>query len=122
MNSAIVTSAVLQAGLGVAMGWPLALTRLDPKLTSPSNAKKLLQSHLDNLFMAALSFGVAATIPNIPRYVGLPLIIGSWMNPQLFLLQAAVKEDKKIVAWFAVPSFVTTTFAWFALAHYWLNL
>jgi hypothetical protein len=121
MNDSIITSAVLQAAFGVCLAWPLSLTRLDRNLASPMTQKRLLQAHLDNLFMAALKFGVAVAIPNLPRPVALALIIGGWTNPMLFLLAIAAKENKKIMAAFSVPSFVIVTYSWFGIAWYWLN-
>jgi hypothetical protein len=121
MNGTIITSAVLQAAYGVLLGWPLSMTRLDRNLAAPMTQKRLLQCHLDNLFMAALKFGVSVAIPNIPRSLGLALIIGSWVNPQLFLLSVAVKEDKKIMALFSIPSFIAVTYAWCGLAWEWVH-
>lgn len=121
MNKAIITSALAQAAFGVALGWPLSLTRLETKLLSAMGQKRLLQCHLDNLFMAALKLGVAVAVPDIPRPIGLALLIGSWVNPQLFLLQMFGAEDKKKLSVIAVPSFIAVTYAWFGLARHWMK-
>ncbi|MHA7652841.1 hypothetical protein ACX9NE_25005 [Mycobacterium sp. ML4] len=118
MNSSqfLLASALLQAGFGVVVGWPLAVLRAGWIPASPETQKRVLQCHLDNLFMAALQFGLAATV-SVPIWVAALIVIGSWTNAQLFLIPVFSPRLSVGSPWIAVPSllsFITITAGWLA--------
>ncbi len=52
------------------------------------NSKRVLQCHIDNIMMSLLQFAIATVLPVIPVGAGWLLIIGSWVNAQIFLVHA----------------------------------
>ncbi|MCP9274974.1 hypothetical protein [Mycolicibacterium arenosum] len=120
MNAAnvLVVSAVLQAARGALLGWPIALTQANVIRASANARRRLLQCHLDNLFMAALQFGVAAATEP-PSWVAWCIAVGGWTNAQLFvipLIRPALDPASRVIAAVAIPSFLLTTVGWVGLA------
>jgi hypothetical protein len=75
----------------------------------------VLQCHLDNLFMGALQLGVAAVHPGVPAGAAWCLVVGSWVNPQLFLWQALDPAVDLGSGWrlaIALGSFTAATTGW----------
>lgn len=124
MSEIFLVSALVQAAWGTLLGWPLvSLTGGQSSWGPFKNPRRLLQAHLDNLFMAALQLGVAASALEAPSWVVWFLVAGSWINPQLFLLQAMRPEltlKQASSRWASAPSFLALTIAYFALA--WLAI
>jgi hypothetical protein len=119
----VATSGMVQATFGVLLGWVMAgfasgRTELGPF----RSRKRVLQCHLDNLFMGALQLGVAAVHPAVPEGAAWCLVVGSWMNPQLFLWQAfdpAVDLGKGWRLAITLGSFTAATTGWvWATASY----
>jgi hypothetical protein len=112
----VAASGMVQATFGVLLGWVMAgfssgRTELGPF----RNRKRVLQCHLDNLFMGALQLGVAAVHPGLPDGAALFLIAGSWVNPQLFLWQAIDPKVDLGAGWrvaIVLSSFVAATTGW----------
>lgn len=107
---------MVQATFGVLLGWVMAgfasgRTELGPFRTR----KRVLQCHLDNLFMGALQLGVAAVHPDVPGGAALLLVFGSWVNPQLFLWQAIDPKVDLGRSWrlaIVLASFTAATTGW----------
>ena len=112
----VATSGMVQATFGVLLGWAMAgfadgRTTLGPL----RSRKRVLQCHLDNLFMGALQLGVAAVHPALPTGAAWCLVIGSWVNPQLFLWQALDPQVDLGTSWrllIALGSFTAATTGW----------
>lgn len=93
MSEMILVAALVRAAWGTLLGWPLVSLSGGQSSWGPlRNPRRLLQAHLNNLFMAALQLGVAAGALEAPAWVVWLLVAGSWINPQLFLLQAVCPE------------------------------
>jgi hypothetical protein len=109
-------SGMIQATFGVLLGWVMAGFATGRAELGPFRSRKrVLQCHLDNLFMGALQLGVAAVHPAIPEGAAWCLVAGSWVNPQLFLWQAldpAVDLGRGWRSAVALGSFTAATAGW----------
>jgi len=124
MNDLLITSALSEACWSVLLSWGLSMIRSNKVKATQHTNSRLMQAHLDYLFMAALQLGVAACVADIPPWVAWPLIVGSWTNPSVFLLQLAfpsLTSAHPITAVIAVPSCLMVTIGWFTLLYLWLN-
>ncbi len=125
MKDAIITSALVEISFTTLLGWPLNKFRSGAARVGPFHSmKRLLQAHLDYIFMAALQFGIAAVHTAIPKAAAVLLIAGSWANPTLFLLGAILSPEEQrkphsIVL--AYVSFLSLTIAYPWLLIAWLT-
>lgn len=125
MKDALITSGLAEVSFAVMLGWPLNAFRNGRTKVGPIHSgKRLLQAHLDYIFMSMLQFGIAAVHPAIPTAAGILLIVGSWINPTLFLLGGILppEEQRKphsIALTYA--SFMTLTIAYPWLLIAWLT-
>lgn len=119
MKDTLITSAFAELTFAVLLGWPVYAFRSGRTKVGPFHSRKrLLQAHLDYLFMALLQLAVAAVHPAIPPIAGWLLAVGSWANPTLFLLGGIVSHEREREA-----SSIAITMASFALltvAYPWL--
>jgi hypothetical protein len=119
----VATSGMVQATYGVLLGWVMAGFADGRTTLGPFRSRKrVLQCHLDNLFMGALQLGVAAVHPGVPDGAAVCLVVGSWVNPQLFLWQAFEPTVDFGKGWrlaLALSSFTAATTGWvWATASY----
>lgn len=119
----LATSGMVQATFGVLLGWVMAGFADGRTALGPFRSRKrVLQCHLDNLFMGALQLGVAAVHGALPEGAAWCLVVGSWMNPQLFLWQAIDPTVDLGKGWRVVivlGSFTAATTGWvWATASY----
>lgn len=125
MKETLITSALAELTFAVMLGWPLNMFRAGrPKVGPFHSMKRLLQAHLDYIFMALLQIGVAAVHPAIPAGAGWLLVVGSWTNPSLFLLGAIVppaQQDQPSSIALTLASFATLTVAYPWLLYAWLT-
>ncbi|MFT3662462.1 MAG: hypothetical protein QM809_14075 [Gordonia sp. (in: high G+C Gram-positive bacteria)] len=108
-------SAVSLAGFwllagGALLGWPLALSRIDPKALRRIGIrypKRILQMHIDFLMMGILAIAVGVALPDLPAWAAVPLVVGAVVNPILFLPLAirASFEESTIYRAVSVASF-----------------
>jgi hypothetical protein len=125
VNHALFTSALFEISFAVLLGWPLNSFRSGKKRVGPFHSmRRLLQAHLDYIFMSMLQMGVAANHPAIPPAAGYLLIVGSWVNPTLFLLGgilSAEQQNTKASAAVTAASFASLTVAYPWLLWAWMN-
>lgn len=127
-NDVLLLSGLVQITFAVLLGWPVLAFRSGWTSVGPfENAHRLLQAHIDNIMMAMLQIAIAASVSGIGWLPAALLIIGSWINPQLFLLAATVKGGRRESVTTTKPlayfSFSTLTLAyplilWGKLAEY----
>jgi hypothetical protein len=125
MKNTLITSALAELTLAVFLGWPLQRFRSGRTRVGPFHSmKRLLQAHLDYVFMALLQLAVAAAHPAIPPIAGWLLVVGSWTNPSLFLLGGILpperERDASSIA-FTMASFALLTVAYPWLLYAWLT-
>lgn len=115
------TSGMIQLTFAVLLGWPIYLHRQSAFLEQliPGRAR-LLQSHIDDIFMGILHIVLAAHVARGgPILVGL-FIFGSWMNAQIFLFLAFTNDACASRAWFRTVTMLS--FTSLTVAYLWLLL
>jgi len=123
MNDLLIISGLIQVFFAVLLGWAVRGTIINEGKFGPfRNAKRLLQSHIDNIFMGLLQMTIGSVHHSIPEVAGWIFLVGSWANPQL-LLTMAINPDTKITdlqGGVAIVSFASLTivypwliWAWF---------
>jgi hypothetical protein len=113
------TSGMAQLAFAVLLGWPIFLHRRYPLLQKiiPSRSR-LLQSHIDDVFMGLLQVVLAGYIAKGGMVLALLFVFGSWMNAQIFLFLALSNDRCANQLWFKIvtlTSFLSLTFAYVAL-------
>ena len=125
MSEVLITSGLIQVTLAVLIGWPLAMLYSGMEKVGPlRHAKRLLQYHLDNVFMGILQMVIATVFPAIPVGAAILLLIGSWTNPFPFLLMAMSRKpvaDQTGMRRFSILSFLIITPAYLWLLAAWLT-
>lgn len=125
MKSILITSGFIQICVAVLQGWIITAMYGGMKRFGPlKNSKRVLQCHIDNIMMSLLQFAIAAVHPAIPTVAGWLIVIGSWLNAQLFLIHAVsekgyVKSRTLSVLTFFSFSTLTIAYPWLLIA--WLR-
>jgi len=125
MKDILITSALAELTFAVVLGWPLHMFRSGRNTVGPFHSmRRLLQAHLDFIFMAFAQMGVATVHPAIPLGAGWLLVVGSWTNPTLFLLGGilpAEQQHKPSSVALTMTSFALLTVAYPWLLYAWLT-
>lgn len=117
----------LQLASAALLGWVIALDRADPARLKSFGIKvprRLLQLHLDQVMMGVILLAIATAFPDIPGPIAVALLIGTTLNPLLFLpLAFAPKLDEglpyRVVS---VGSFIAATIGFVGLAVWFIAL
>lgn len=119
MQEILITSGLTQVTFAVLLGWPLTGLHMGMKKVGPLvNARRVLQSHLDNIFMGILQMVIALAFSDLPVLAGWLLLVGSWSNPQLFLYQATTTGDARTLPGISTWAFLS--FGIMTAAYLWL--
>jgi hypothetical protein len=124
MKEILITSALAELTFAVLLGWPLNMFRSGARSAGPfRNMKRLLQAHLDYVFMSFAQMGIASVHPAIPPIAGWLLVVGSWTNPTLFLLGSMLPDQQRSAssAVLTTASFAVLTVAYPWLLYAWLT-
>lgn len=113
MNNILILSGMIQVFFAICLGWGVRglIINQGEKFGPFRNSKRLLQSHIDNIFMGLLQMAIGSVHSAIPEAAGWLLLLGSWANPQL-LLTMAIYPNAKITdlqGGVAIASFVSLT-------------
>ena len=117
----------LQLASAALLGWLIALDRADParlKALGIKVPRRLLQLHLDQVMMGVILLAIATAFPDVPGWIAVALLIGTTVNPLLFLpLAFAPKLDEglpyRVVS---VSSFIAATIGFVGLAIWFIAL
>lgn len=88
MVDLLLGAGALQLASAALLGWVIALDRADPARTKALGIKvprRLMQLHLDQVMMGVILLAIAAAFPDVPGWIVVPLLIGTTLNPLLFL-------------------------------------
>ncbi len=121
MTQVLLGAGALQLASAALLGWLIALDRADPARTKQLGIKvprRLMQLHLDQVMMGLILLAVATAFPDIPGWIAIPLLIGTTVNPLLFLpLAFWPKLDERLgYRVITVLSFLAATVAFVGLA------
>lgn len=120
-NDALVVSGLAEVALGALTGWPFSLAVSDTERARALGIRstpRLRQWHLDLIALGSLQALAASAVPELPRKVAWPLMVGAWTNANAFAPLVARPELKDHPAYkaAAVASFVTTSWGFTGLA------
>lgn len=110
----LVKFGLILLALGAWTGWIVAAQLINPqfferlRITEP---RRLLQLHLDYVLMGILVIAVGAVLPDLPTWIQVLIVIGTILNPLLFLPMAFGPRAAQTM-WFrllSVASFVSVT-------------
>lgn len=121
MVDVLLCAGALQLASAALIGWIIALDRADPERTKRLGIKvprRLMQLHLDQVMMGLILLAVATAFPDVPGWIAVPLLIGTTVNPLLFLpLAFWPKLDAQLgYRIITVSSFIAATIAFVGLA------
>lgn len=115
----IETSGFAQLLLAVLLGWPIFLHRGSPRLQHLfKRRERLLQSHIDDIFMGLLQIVLAAHAARGGPFLAGLFLFGSWMNAQIFMLLSLTDDSCASRGWFRLVTMLS--FGSLTLAYVWL--
>lgn len=120
-NDAMIVSGLSEVALGALTGWPFALAISDPERARQLGIRstpRMRQWHLDLIALGSLTALAGAVVPDLPRRVAWPLMLGAWTNANAFapLVVKPEVRDHPVYKAGAVASFVTTSWGFVGLA------
>ncbi|WP_280512524.1 hypothetical protein [Nocardia farcinica] len=112
--SVLVRVGLLELAFGAMFGWVIAGSHAAPRLferwgvVSP---RRLLQAHLDYIIMGVILIVVGLAVPDLAGWIVALVILGTLLNPTLFLPLAFREELTGHLAYRAVSvlSFLATS-------------
>ena len=102
---------LVELAFGAVLGWAVAATMITPQLVERAGVRKprrILQAHLDYVIMGIILIAVGLAVPGLPTWLTVAIVIGTWLNPTLFL-PLAFAPRAATRTWFQVLSTVSFT-------------
>ena len=111
---AMVRIGLVELALGAVLGWAVVVSVSRPDLLRRigiTEPRRLLQAHLDFVIMGLVLIAVGLAAPDLPAWLVVVLVLGTWLNPALFLPMAWGSDVVRHPAFRAVSgvSFVATS-------------
>lgn len=121
MTDVLLAAGVLQLASAALLGWVLALQRAQPETLKKFGLKaprRIMQLHLDQVMMGVILLSVGVAFPEIPDWIALFLLVGTTLNPLLFLPLAfwPKLDDGLPFRIVTVGSFIATSVGFVSLA------
>ncbi|NMO92635.1 hypothetical protein [Actinomycetospora sp. TBRC 11914] len=102
---------LVELALGAVLGWAVAASMITPARVERVGVRKprrILQAHLDYVIMGVILIAVGLAVPGLPAWLAAALVVGTWVNPTLFL-PLAFAPRAATRRWFQVTSLVSFT-------------
>ncbi|MCD2188917.1 hypothetical protein [Actinomycetospora soli] len=102
---------LVELAFGAVLGWAVAATMITPQLVERAGVRKprrILQAHLDYVIMGIILIAVGLAVPGLPTWLAAAIVIGTWLNPTLFL-PLAWSPRAATRMWFQVLSVISFT-------------
>ena len=102
---------LVELALGAVLGWAVAGQLIDPARVERIGVRaprRLLQAHLDYVLMGLILIAVGVAVPGLPAWLATALVIGTWVNPTLFL-PLAFDPEAVTRRWYTTLSVVSFT-------------
>lgn len=110
----VVQVGLVELALAGLLGWAMVVRDEKPRWLTRIGVvapHRIRQVHLDYVMMGLILIAVGLAIPDLPQWIGIALVFGTFVNPLLFVPLAFNPEaDKK--AWYralAVVSFIAVS-------------
>lgn len=84
----LVRSGLLELALGALSGWVIVIRLERPAWLAKVGVKsprRLMQAHLDYVMMGLIAIAVGLALPDLAHWIRILLVVGTWINPTLFL-------------------------------------
>ncbi|WP_028477312.1 hypothetical protein [Nocardia sp. CNY236] len=112
--STLVRIGLLELAFGALMGWPVAAGVAAPQLLQRlgvRSPRRLLQTHLDFVIMGVILIAVGLAVPDLPTWIAATIVVGTLLNPLLFLPLAFREQwaDTVVYRSVSVGSFLATS-------------
>ena len=102
---------LVELAFGAVLGWAVAATMITPQLVERAGVRtprRILQAHLDYVIMGIILIAVGLAVPGLPTWLAVAIVVGTWLNPTLFLpLAFAPRAVSRL--WFQAASVVSFT-------------
>lgn len=89
--SVLVQIGLFELAFGALLGWAVAGNLLAPELIKRIgivNPRRIMQAHLDFIMMGVILIAVGLALPALATWIAVLVIIGTLLNPALFLPMA----------------------------------
>ncbi len=100
---------LVELALGALLGWAVAATVITPALVERAGVRRprrVLQAHLDYVIMGIILIAVGLALPGLPTWLVVALVVGTWVNPTLFV-PLAFSPRAATRTWFQVTSVIS---------------
>ncbi len=116
-------SGLVQLTVAVWLGWAVFGFVLGRETVGPfTDRRRTLQCHLDNIMMGTIQLALAGAIDQLPTVPTVLILIGSWLNPQFFLVMSVKPDLSPRVQAAVVQPLVLASFATLSIGYPWLAL
>jgi hypothetical protein len=117
----LVRSGLVELALGALFGWAIVARLERPELLTRLGIKsprRLMQAHLDYVMMGLIAIAVGLALPDLAGWAKALLLVGTWVNPSLFLPLAFSDDVQRNLAYrvVTVTSFLAMSTALVAAA------
>lgn len=105
----VVRIGLVELAVGALLGWGMVLRSEKPEWLQKAGVvapHRILQVHLDYVFMGLILIGVATVVPDLPKALAIALVFGTLVNPFLFIpLMFEPKTEKRL--WYRALSVIS---------------
>ncbi|MGW0158544.1 hypothetical protein ACWDUN_04400 [Mycobacterium sp. NPDC003323] len=112
--SVLVKVGLFELAFGALLGWAVAANLIAPDLIKRLgivSPRRIMQAHLDYIMMGVILIAVGLALPELATWIVVLVIIGTLLNPTLFLPMAFSENASKTRLFTVVSllSFVATS-------------
>src|SRR3954447_14449727 len=105
----VIRIGLVELAVGALLGWGMVIRSEKPEWLGRAGIvapHRILQVHLDYVFMGLILIGVGTVVPDLPKGLAVALVFGALVNPFLFIpLMFEPNTEKR--AWYRVLSVVS---------------
>lgn len=118
--SLLISSGLWSLCAAILFAWVMVAAKAKVIALSPLTEKRILQTHIDFIFMGILQIVLAQLFKEtISGTVTCALILGSWLGPSLFILRIFMDINHPSYKAIALTGFSLATYSYFSLALQW---
>ncbi len=84
----VVQIGLVELAVGALLGWAMVIRSERPEWLKRAGVvapHRILQVHLDYVFMGLILIGVGTVVPDLPKALAIALVFGTLVNPFLFV-------------------------------------
>lgn len=84
----VVRIGLVELAIGGLLGWAMVMREEKPEWLTRIGVvapQRIRQVHLDYVMMGLISIAVGLAVPDLPTWIGVALVFGTFVNPLLFV-------------------------------------